>query len=203
MFYITQPDRRPDGYVHLSESAQWVQWLNRNIPRDLDPEVRRRLNSNLKHLMVGLELKTALILPHRFRAPTGRPMLFEPYFQNLIQEFCVGAFSVIEGIGAAHWLSQNGRGGADGQRISRNEWRTSLLVVYDETGEHGLDHAVERTLSVRDKLHQDQVGARADIDWHAFSYEGAFVPASHAIRTLLRCEAGAVPETSNLHVEPE
>lgn len=171
MFYIVQPDERPDGYVNLSESAQWVPWLNRNIPADLDREVRRRISSNLKHLMVGLELKTALILPHRFRAANNRPMLFEPYYQNLIQEFCVGAFSVIEGLGAAHWLSQHGHNGADGRRIFRDEWRPSLCAVYDETGEYGLHDAVEQTLNVRDKLHQDRVGARADIDWHAFSYE--------------------------------
>ena len=99
MLFITQPDDRPDGYVHLSESAQWVSWLNRNIPGDLDAVVRSRLISNLKHLMVGLELKAALILSHRFRPANGRPTLFEPYYQNLIQEFCVGAFSVIEGLG--------------------------------------------------------------------------------------------------------
>jgi len=63
-------------------------------------------------------------------------------------------------------------------------------------GKHGLAASIERTLSVRDKLHQDKIGARADIDWHAFSYDAAFVPASHAIRTLLRREASAVPATS-------
>jgi len=57
-------------------------------------------------------------------------------------------------------------------------------------GEHGLAASIERTLSVRDKLHQDKISARADTDWHAFSYDAAFVPASHAIRTLLRREAG-------------
>lgn len=202
MLYITQPENRPDGYVNLSESAHWVPWLNRNIPGNLDPAVRLRLNSNLKHLMVGLELKTALILPHRFRGPNGRPVLFEPYYQNLIQEFCVGAFSVIEGLGAAHWLSQNGHDGADGRRVVRNQWRESLRISYDETGELELDDAVERTLSVRDKLHQDQVGARAEIDWHAFSYDAAFVPASYAIRVLLRRESDLVPEMSNLHVDP-
>ncbi|AVA13491.1 hypothetical protein [Sphingopyxis sp. MG] len=170
---------------------------------DIDAAVRHRLTSNLKHLMVGLELKTALVIPHRFRPPNGRPMLFEPYYQNLIQEFCVGAFSVIEGLGAAQWLSQNGHDGSDGRGVSRNQWRASLRAVYDDVGEHGLDESVERTLSVRDKLHQDQIGARANIDWHAFSYEAAFVPASHAIRTILRREAHAVPATSNLHVEPQ
>ena len=203
MLYIARFDERPNGYVQMSESAQWVRWLNRNIPADLNKRVRHRLNSNIKHLLVGLELKMALIVPHRHRGPNGRPVLFEPYYQNLIQEFCVGAFSVIEGLGSAHWLSQNGHDGADGRRISRDSWRVSLRAVYDEAGEHGLDDAVERTLSVRDKLHQDQIGARADIDWHAFSYDAAFVPASQAIRTLLRREAELVPETSNLHVEPQ
>ena len=52
---------------------------------------------------------------------------------------------------------------------------------------------------VRDKLHQDRLGVREDIDWHALSYEGAFSPARQAIQTLLRREADAVPEASNLH----
>lgn len=73
--------------------------------------------------------------------------------------------------------------------------------MYDGTGELGLEDAVERTLSVRDKLHQDKIGARAEIDWHAFSYDAAFVPASEAVRVLLRNEADAVPETTNLNVE--
>jgi hypothetical protein len=201
MFFITQPDERPDGYVVLSESGPWVRWLSRNIPTELDREVRRRLNSNLKHLIVGLELKTALINPHYHRGPQNRPVLFEPYFQNLILEFCVAAFSVLEGLGSAHWLRQNGQDGRNAPRINRHQWLPALCAVYDETAQHGLNQAVEQTLAVRDKLHQDRLGAREDIDWHALSYEAAFVPASHAIRTLLRREADAVPETSNLHVE--
>lgn len=202
MYYIVRPDERPDGYVNLSDSAHWVRWLNRNIPADLHSDVRHRLNSNLKHLMVGLELKTALILPHWHRAPGERPVLFEPYFQNLILEFCVATFSVVEGIGSAHWLSRNGHDGSDGRRIRRAEWQPALVAIYDETGEHGLQDAVERTLAVRDKLHQDQIGARAAIDWHAFSYDAAFVPAGRAIRTLLRREPDAVPATTNLSHDP-
>jgi len=202
VFFITRPDERPDGYVVLSESNQWVRWLRRNIPSELDQEIRRRLTSNLKHLIVGLELKAALIRPHHHRTPEERSVLFEPYFQNLILEFCVATFSVLEGLGSAHWLRQNGQNGGAAPRINRNQWLPALCAVYDETGEYGLHDSVERTLAVRDKLHQDQLGARENIDWHAFSYEAAFVPASSAIRTLLRREAKAVPEGSNLHVEP-
>ncbi len=202
MYYIMRPDERPDGYVNLSDSSHWVRWLNRNIPAGLHRDVRHRLNSNLKHLMVGLELKTALILPHWHREPGERPVLFEPYFQNLILEFCVATFSVVEGIGSAHWLSQNNQDGSDSRRVRRQDWLPALLTVYDETGEHGLRDRVERTLGVRDKLHQDQIGARADIDWHAFSYEVAFVPASGTIRTLLRREADIVPPTTNLNQDP-
>jgi hypothetical protein len=200
MFYIT--DERPDGYVVLSESNQWVRWLIRNVPDTLDREVRRRLKSNLKHLLVSLELKTALINPHAHRGSQHHSVLFEPYFQNLILEFCVAAFSVLEGLGSALWLHQNGRDGGNSPRINRADWLPALCAVYDETGKHGLYNAVERTLVVRDKLHQDRLGARENIDWHALSYEAAFAPASHAIRTLLRREADAVPDTSNLHIEP-
>ena len=198
MFYIMQPEERPKGYVNLSHSAEWVRWLNRNIPFDLDAEVRRRLSSNLKHLLVGLELKRALISPHQHRDRGDRPVLFEPYFQNLIQEFCVGAFSVIEGLGSAHWLSRNGDNGADGRRIYRNDWMPVLQDTYDGSNEFGLLNAVHQTVNVRDKLHQDQVGARADIDWHSFTYEAAFEPASIAISILLRRNADMVPEKSNL-----
>lgn len=201
MFYLTQLDERPNGYVVLSEANQWKPWLSRNIPAELYVDVRQRLISNLKHLLVGLELKTALIIPHQHGGPQARPVLFESYFQNLILEFGVAAFSVLEGLGSAHWLRQNGQDGSAVPHISRAQWSPALCAVYDDTGEHGLADAIGRTLDVRDKLHQDKLGARADIDWHSLSYEAAFVPASHAVRVLLRREADAVPASSNLHID--
>lgn len=198
MFYIMEPDERPDGYVVLSETPEWMPWLNRNIPAEIDKTVRIRLKSNLKHLIVGLELKAALIEPHQQRKAPQRPVLFESYFQNLIHEFCVGAFSVLEGLGAAHWLQQQGRTGEDGPRIVRDQWLPALCAVYDPQGDHALTDAVNATVVVRDKLHQDRLGMREDIDWHALSYENAFVPASQAIGTLLRREADSVPKTTNL-----
>lgn len=198
MFYIMEPSERPDGYVVLSETPDWMPWLNRNVPAEIDKTVRIRLKSNLKHLIVGLELKAALVEPHQQRKSPQRPVLFESYFQNLIHEFCVGAFSVLEGLGAAHWLQQQGRTGEDGPRIGRDQWLPALCAVYDPQGDHTLTDAVNATVIVRDKLHQDRLGMREDIDWHAFSYEKAYVPASHAIRTLLLREAGSVPDTTNL-----
>lgn len=198
MFFVIESDDRPNGYVMLSSANQWECWLGRNIPGSLDNEVRRRLISNLKHIIVGLELKAALIDPHAHRGANGRPMLFESYFQNLIQEFCVGAFSVLEGLGSAQWLHHNGHDGAAAPRIGREAWRPVLCAAYDANGEYGLNNAVERTLAVRDLLHQDRLGARENIDWHAFSYDAAFVPASSAIRTLLRCDPEHVPAITNL-----
>jgi hypothetical protein len=191
MFYIT--DERPEGYVVLSQANQWVRWLARNTPADIPADIRIRLNSNLKHLMVGLELKTALIEGHE-QGRHDHSVLFESYFQNFISEFCVAAFSVLEGLGTVHWLAQNG----DANGPNRNQWRQALVAVYDENGEHGLNDNVGSTLEVRDKLHQDRLGMRDNIDWHAFSYEAAFMPARRAIATLLLREAEFVPEPSNL-----
>jgi hypothetical protein len=202
MFFIIESDERPDGYVHLSSSNQWMRWLIRNIPDGLFPAVRWRLASNLKHILVGLELKAALIEPHAHTERGQRPVLFEPYFQNLISEFGVGAFSVLEGLGAAHWLVRNERDGRDAPRISREEWLPVLCSVFDERGEYHLRAAADSTLAVRDKLHQDRLGARENIDWHAFSYEIAFTPAQNAIRTLLRREAEFVPAATNLNGQP-
>jgi hypothetical protein len=195
MFYIT--NERPGGYVVLSEASQWVPWLARNIPKALHVDVRRMLNSNLKHLLVGIELKAALIEGHE-QARKEHSVLFESYFQNFISEFCVAAFSVLEGLGSAQWLAQNGQDGSDGPAITRSQWREALSAAYDENGEHGLNDNVGSILAVRDKLHQDRLGMRDNIDWHAFSYEVAFVPARRAIATLLLREADHVPAASNL-----
>jgi|GEM_PF-1741436 hypothetical protein len=202
MLFITRQPVRPDGYVNLSDSSSWTKWLYRNVPERIHRTITRRLVSNLKHLLVGLELKAALIGQHHYRADGERSVLFEPYFQNLILEFCVASFSVFEGLGSAQWLDQNGQDGADGPKINRREWLPALGAVYDETDEHRLVLNVENTLAVRDRLHQDKLGTRDDIDWHAFSYDAAFAPASAAIRTLLQREADLVPATSNLHREP-
>lgn len=202
MLFITRQEVHPDGYVNLSDSNSWTRWLHGNVPERIHRTVTRRLVSNLKHLLVGLELKAALIGQHHHQAAGERPALFEPYFQNLILEFCVASFSVLEGLGSAQWLDQNGQDGADGPKIQRNQWLPALAAVYDATGEHGLVANVENTLAVRDRFHQDKLGARDDIDWHAFSYDAAFAPASAAIRTLLRREAELVPAASNLHLEP-
>jgi len=202
MLFITRQAVRPDGYVNLSDSNSWTRWLHGNVPERIHRTVTCRLVSNLKHLLVGLELKAALIRQHHHRAVGERPVLFEPYFQNLILEFCVASFSVFEGLGSAQWLDQNGQDGADGPKIRRNQWLPALAAVYDATGEHGLVANIENTLAVRDRLHQDTLGTRDDIDWHAFSYEAAFEPAISAIRTMLRHEHELVPAASNLYVEP-
>ena len=203
MFFIIQSDERPNRYVVLSQSSQWTVWLNRNVPAELDRDVRRRLLSNLKHLLAGLELKAALITPHAHRGVGDQSVLFEPYFQNLILEFCVATFSVLEGLGSAHWLAQQGLDGSAGDRVSRPQWSDALCVLYDENGEHGLAAAITSTLGVRDKLHQDRLGLREDIDWHSLSFDAAFVPASHGLRILLRREADAVPPASNLPTGPD
>ncbi len=203
MFFITGPDHRPEGYVVLSESSEWAPWLARNIPNVVDRNVRSRLISNLKHLLVGLEMKAALISGHRRRPLGGRSVLFEPYYQNVILEFCVAAFSVVEGLGAAHWLNQQEADGADGPTIRRDQWKPALCSVYDPDEVHGLDALVDTVLDVRDRLHQDRLGARGEIDWHALSYERAFAPGSKAVRTLLHHHANLVPQGTNLSAEPD
>lgn len=201
MFYVTRD--RPNGYVVLSHSQDWEPWLAQNMPLGIDRGVRRRLGSNLKHLLVGLEMKAALIGGHR-GLQRGQPnVLFEPYYQNLIMEFCVAAFSVVEGLGAAHWLGRQGADGGDAPPIRRNQWKPALCASYDPAGDHGLDMLIDRILAVRDRLHQDRLGARNEIDWHAMSYEMAFTPAASAIQILLLRHANVVPETTNLNVMPE
>lgn len=203
MLFIVQSEVRPNGYVALTETGPWARWLDCNIPKRIDAQIRHRLTSNLKHLFAGLELKAALIESHRNCDGNQRPVLFDPYYRNLILEFSVGTFSILEGLGCGHWLAQNERDGGDNPHIPRNEWLAAIRLVYDARGDMGLREAAEATLAIRDKLHQDRLGIRENIDWHAFSYEGAFTPARNAIRIILAHDLDSVPETSNLRLELE
>jgi len=160
-------------------------------------EVRRRVISNLKHILVGLELKAALITPHANREG-GRPLLFESYFQMLIFEFCVGSFSVCECLGSIHFLGAQKCDGSDGPFINRAEWSAAFYETFDPNDENGLEASLGRVISVRDKLHQDRLGMRENIDWHEFGLEQAFNPARTVLNILLRHQIELVPETTNL-----
>jgi hypothetical protein len=168
--------------------------------RGLHREVQRHLISNLKHVLVGLEMKAALIVPHEKRG-NGPSILFEPYFHMLSFEFCVGVFSICEGLGSAMWLRENNLDGSAADRIAIEQWKPSLAKKFDPEAKFSLDADVGSVKSVRDKLHQDRLGARENIDWHAFTYAKAFTPAARAMRHLLRTNAGDVPKETNLTTE--
>lgn len=200
LFHIIELPETPAGYVNVSTSADWEAWIRHSLPEGLDPEVQRRLVSNLKHIIVGLELKAALVVPHAKRG--DRPsILFEPYLHIINFEFCVGVFSICEGLGSALWLRENNLDGSAADRIRPLQWKPSLVKKFDPTDQFSLGADVDKVNNVRDKLHQDCLGARASIDWHAFSYKDAFVPAARAMRHLLQTDAEYVPQQTNLTAE--
>jgi hypothetical protein len=196
-FYVMRLPEKPDGYVAISTAGDWHTWVGDCLPKGLKTEVHQRLISNLKHVLVGLEFKAALIVPHAERG-AGKSLLFESYFQIMNFEFCVGVFSVCEGIGSAHWLRENNLDGSKDDRVKPAEWKLSLLKTFDPDGKLKLGSSVDCVKNVRDKLHQDQLGARENIDWHAFSYDAAFMPALRALQCLLRKNAQVVPQGTNL-----
>src|SRR3546814_4489952 len=99
-FHIIELADEPEGYVNVSNSAEWESWIRHCLPDGLNQEVRRRLVSNLKHGTVGLELKAALSVHHAERG-AGPSLLFEPY-QNIMHfKFCVVVISICAGVGAS------------------------------------------------------------------------------------------------------
>ncbi len=200
MFHIIEMPENPTGYVKVSTSAELEAWLRYCLPGGIDKEVQRRLVSNLKHVIVGLELKAALVVPHAKRG-AGPSILFESYFHIMNFEFCVGVFSVCEGLGSALWLQENNLDGSAADRVSQQQWKPSLVKKFDPMGQFDLGADADRVKNVRDKLHQDRLGARANIDWHVFSYHDAFVPAARVMRRLLQINAEHVPKHTNLTVE--
>jgi len=197
LFYLINLPEQPCGYVHLSTASDWEKWIRKCLPAGLHQDIQRRLISNLKHVLVGLEMKAALIVPH---ANQGK-LLFESYFHMLNFEFCVGMFSICEGLGSALWLRENNLDGSAANRISIDDWKLPLTKKFDPEGKYNLGADVDTVKSVRDKLHQDRLGAREEIDWHAFSYDKAFVPTARAMRCLLRTNDGDVPNKTNLTAE--
>ena len=200
MFHIIELPDKPSGYVNLSTASDWKAWIQNCLPNGLHQEVQRRLVSNLKHVMVGLEMKAALIVPHAKRG-NGPSILFESYFQTLNFEFCVGMFSICEGLGSAIWLRENALDGSAADRIAFELWKPCLAKKFDPEAKFSLGADVDSVKGVRDKLHQDRLGAREHIDWHDFTYAKAFTPAARAMRCLLRTNAGDVPKNTNLTTE--
>lgn len=198
MYYLTTMPEGPQNYVNtLSTAADWNPWLNSVMPTSLHAEVRNRLRANLRHILVGLEMKAALVVPHGTRNG-GPSVLFESYFSIMIFEFCVGVFSVCEGLGSAFWLHSQNNNGSANHRIGRDQWMGSLVAAADPSGQLHLGAKVRVARSVRDKIHQDKLGAREAIDWHAFDYQAAFVPAREALRILFALSTAAVPANTNL-----
>lgn len=116
----------------------------------------------------------------------------------MIFEFCVGVFSICEGIGSALWLRSQNNDGATAPHISPNNWINSLAAIADPQGTFNFASKVQGVKTVRDKIHQDQLGARMEIDWHAFDYNQAFGPANDALRTLLHLHPAIIPANTNL-----
>jgi hypothetical protein len=199
MFYLAEYPDDPPGFVNLSTATDWDGWLAGIVPTSLHADLRVRLRSNLKHILVGLEMKAALIVPHATHV-SGKSVLFESYCQLMIFEFCVGVFSVCEGLGSAFWLHSNNDNGATGPSIGVKKWKPTLIAAAAPQGVVDFAAKLETVIGVRDKIHQDRLGARQSIDWHAFSYTAAFIPAREALNALFIIAPANIPQTTNLRV---
>ena len=197
MFYLDDYPEEPGGFHALSTSADWVPWLMNAVPAGIHQDVRRRPVSNLKHILVGLEMKAGLIVPHGERL-SGKSVLFEPYCQIMNFEFSVGVFSVCEGLGSVHHLVGVGDDGSTGVRVNPNNWIGALCQEFAPTNAANLEANLRRAKEVRDKMHQDRLGARANIDWHDFDYAEAFIPSRAALQPLLQKYVDDVPARTNL-----
>lgn len=205
MFYLDQFSDDANTFVSISYARDWEGWLSAVIPTGLNSSVRNRLRSNLKHVIVGVEMKAALLLPH-FARRSGNNILFEPYATILTLEFCIGTFSVCEGIGAALYLSDQGDDGSTGTCVRSGEWLTALserLIMEDGTS---IREELEAVKQVRDIIHQDRLALRQSIDWHDLSFNSAFVPAARVWHRLLQeapCKAPTNTNLNSLPITPE
>ena len=185
------PDN-PAGFVFNSTANGWEAWVRRQLPECLAVHVRRNLLSNIKHIIAGLEMKAALISPHA-KMEKGKPVLFESYFQILTLKFSIGVFSVCEGLGSANYLGEAEQDGMDGRSIQREHWQNAIVQRYGGFCTGDLGEQIGKVQRVRDLLHQDRLGMRANIDWHALGYAHAFLPACQVVQCLLSSNPESVP----------
>src|SRR3546814_18749976 len=100
-------------------------------------------------------------------------------------EFCVGVFSICEGVGSELWLRENNLDGSAADRIGQPQWKPSRINKFDPAGDHDLGADVDRVRNVRAKIPQDRLAELENTDWHAFPFEDAFLPALRALRCFL------------------
>jgi hypothetical protein len=125
-------------------------------------------------------------------------VLFEPFYNTLILHFCIGTYSICEGLGAAFVLDARTDDGITGPFIPKKLWRPALINRLDPGGTTTLGDDLDTLISKRDLIHQDKLGARADIDWHSIGCDCAFLPAKRLIVAIIVCSGAGAPSDTIL-----
>lgn len=185
------------GFTAATTSAEWSGHFISLVPKSLHADVRNRLRSNLGHILSSLDIQAGLITPHAERGKRSS-VLFEPFYNTLILHFCIGTYSICEGLGAAYVLEASGDDGLAGPFIQKKAWKPALLEQLDPKGATTLAGDLETVISKRDLIHRDKLGLRADIDWHAIGYEGAFLPAKRLVLGIIEHSEVPSPADTNL-----
>lgn len=185
------------GFTAATTSAEWSGHVHALVPKSLHADILTRLRSNLSHILSSLDIQAGLIVPHAERGARNS-VLFEPFYNTLILHFCIGTYSICEGLGAAYVLESRGEDGTAGPFIRKDFWKPALIDQLDPKGSTTLADDLETVISKRDLIHQDKLGLRADIDWHAINYEGSFLPAKRLIAAIIAQSGAAPPADTNL-----
>lgn len=186
-----------DGFTTATNSAEWHKHLKNLVPTSLHSDVQNRLRSNLAHILSSLDIEAGLILPHAERRARSA-VLFEPFYNTLILHFCIGTYSICEGLGAAFVLDARTDDGITGPLIHKKDWKPALINRLDPEGTTTLVDDLEAVISKRDLIHQDKLGARADIDWHSIGYDSAFLPAKRLIAAIIVRSRADAPADTNI-----
>jgi|SaaInlStandDraft_1057018.scaffolds.fasta_scaffold113921_2 hypothetical protein len=197
LFYLSEYNENEDGFLHNSKVSVWYNWLRFHIPSTpSNKETEEKLAKNLAHIILGLEMKAGLILAHQ---RTNQSILYDPYLKIMSFEFCVGVFSICEGLGSIIVISQNPN---SKKKIKINEWKKALCDCFDSDETLNIKVYLETVIKVRNKIHQDKIHKRDSIDYHSFAYKNSFEPALTLIQSLLEKPGKDVPKDTNLKSIP-
>ncbi|MCF6112214.1 hypothetical protein [Mesorhizobium muleiense] len=193
------------GFVATASVDEWVAFLGSIVPStnplQVMPPLQRR---NLGYRLQLMEFDCALLLLDRESTAPFYSTLHGSVRSMKIQQICVLAHSILEGVGAHLWRA--GQTAANLPVNPANKVRVTLwqpALVADVMGSQNPPQTTAAALSAqlagitgwRDRVHMDRFEPNDGLHFNEFTYAAAFDPTYRTFRMALSAIAQPWPDT--------
>lgn len=203
------------GFVMGTPTDRWVRMLG-NIRPTVNPAqtLPARQSRNLSYRLQLMEFDCALLLLDREAWADNHPRtLYEPVCALKIQQYCVLAHSILEGIGSHIWrVNRSARHPAVNtlENVNPKQWKAALTAEFLRSAQQphlstrqSLQVELDAITGWRDLVHMDRFDTHAELQILALDYARVFDPAYRTFHKFLSALAGnAWPATTSLNAPP-